>query len=179
MIDSNIVSSIKEFSSIIIPQEIYQDYSKLSNSSIYLYFPLSAILFLCDLFLIFFTRNKYSKWYLSEINVFSRNDINTKSLDLGLLISNAIEASLSFVISLILYRTTFIKNANFNLMKNNIINHPSSYYYYSEQPNNPYYDNITSLMKLISFEPLFFMIILLCFIYVLSNFLACKSSRKR
>ena len=110
---------------------------------------------------------------------FDRNQLSKKSFDLGLLLANSFEALLAGTISLTLYIFLFIPKANYNLMIEGILIHPENFYYYSEQPNNPYYDNITSPMRLITFEPLFFIIILFILTYLSINIYATKSSKNQ
>ena len=176
--DSYIENLIKSCSSIT-PLEINKDFSRINSKYLYLYFPLSTILFLSDIFVILFTKNRYSKWYQKQVNIFDRNQLSKKSFDLGLLLANSFEALLAGTISLTLYIFLFIPKANYNLMIEGILIHPENFYYYSEQPNNPYYDNITSPMRLITFEPLFFIIILFILTYLAINIYATKSSKNQ
>jgi uncharacterized repeat protein (TIGR02543 family) len=158
--------------------DIYVAYSTTNNAYPYLLLPLSAICLLADFFFVFFVYQTKNKWYQKTKCVFQRNGLSATSLNLGILLVDGIGALMGILLSVFLYIFAFIPHANEHLMKTTIPFPPAGYYYYSQQPKNPYYDSINKPMEVITFEPLILVMIFAVIAMVLLNQYMMTKSKK-
>lgn len=149
--------------------DIYEYYGTVYGAYPYLFLPLSVICLFADFFFVFFVNRTKNKWYQKTKSVFQRNGLSAKSLNLGILLVDGIGVLLGIILSVFLYIFAFIPQANEYVMKLHLTP-PVGYYYYSQQPKNPYYDSINKPMELITFEPVFIVAIVLCIVMLLITF---------
>lgn len=152
--DADYITYIEQHSVPLMPVDCLHDSSISGESFYFTYFVLSIICLSLYLFFSFFTRKVNRRWYRKQKNIFQRNQMSVRSLNLGLLISHYLEIIPALLISFIGYLVFFIPLANEQLMIAYDQPRVEGYYYYSQQPLNPYYDGYTKPIEWIHFEPL-------------------------
>lgn len=179
-IDSNrnIVNLIDIYSDINVIDYIFEDTSKFLTRAI-MYLSLATAFIVAYFIFVCLSYKKSNKNYLVLKNIYLNNLLDISKLDIGLLLSISFEIFLPAIMFVILYPCLFINFSNYQLMIEFYDSRYLSYFYYSQQPNNPYYDNIIQPINFFTYEWqfLFILIIAICFIF-LNYFLIKRKMQK-
>lgn len=143
----------------------------------FLCFVVAAVLLIIDIIFIFFSRkdNKYFRYEIDSlaVNHGYQTKINTHYLFTTFLCLFL----LIFAISIIIYSFCFIPVSNYVYMVTRYGRYKNpDYYYYSQQPLNPFYDFLNKPISWITFSPWSLIVIPLS---VLLSFIAMKSFQKQ
>lgn len=110
------------------------------------------------------------KWTNSTYDFFKYNGLDESVYFVDQITIDVIPIILSLIITTILYYSCFINLSNYFLMFSMYGNtRPESFYYYSQEPNNAYFDSIQSPLKIYGYESLFWCIIAIAIVL----FIAC------
>lgn len=110
------------------------------------------------------------KWTNSTYDFFKYNGLDESTYFVDQITIDVIPIILSLIITTILYCSCFINLSNYFLMFSMYGNtRPEGFYYYSQEPNNAYYDSIQSPLKIYGYESLFWCIIAIAIVL----FIAC------
>lgn len=159
-------------------EDVIPDYTQ-GNLKPILYYVLSA---LCLLFLLLFRFLSFKgekRGLITIKKVYAYQELSKAGEDLGILLFEAMKILPSFVLSTLLYFFLFLPIANETMMKEAYPHPPLGYYYYSMEPQNPYYDNITSPLPFLSPHPLMFLLLALALLLLLLFFFQDLSLQKK
>lgn len=159
-------------------QDVIPDYTQNNRKPI-LYYVLSG---LCLLFLLSFRFLSFKgekRNLVSLEKVYAFQELSLKGANLGILLFETLKIAPTFLLSVLLYYVTFLPLANETMMKEAFPNPPSGYYYYSMEPNNSYYDSITSPLPFLSPNPILFLLLVLGLSLLLLFFLQDLSLLKK
>lgn len=175
--DKDLIDVIKAYDKDILPFDVNYFVTDMIERQSIVYFSLSAGSLLCFIFIICFTSKTKRKQYQNLVNIYDSNQISRSSLNKGLLFAIVLEQLVVFLISFLLYIFAFIPISNFNLMKALFVKPNGGYYYYSQQPLNPYYDNIKSPMKIFSFDPIIFILIVITLLFAIVQVVSIRKQK--
>lgn len=173
--------TINNLSDIYLIRNIINDYSSMENSKITMAILLVVSLILY-LIIIILSQKQFINVFKKNIILLNNNQISkysiVKFISLIYLLKLIVIVSLSVLIYLIC-----IKYFNYQTMVAAYPYRPSGYYYYSKQPNNPYYDNIKSPIQFLELNNwvyivIIFPIILSIFDYLFLLYDKRKSKKK-
>ncbi len=175
--DEEIKTIINEYNQSIIPFDIYYDYSMKINN--WIYYSISGFLMLLDFLFIFLSQKGKTKWFSSLEKIYRNQKLKTRSLRKSLFFVNLLEEIPGLIISFLLYFLYFIPKANYDLMVNRFSSYkPEGFYFYSQEPLNPYYDNLVSPIKIITPEWIILVLIVLFLTFSVVNYYALIKQKK-
>ncbi len=159
-------------------EDVIQDYTQ-NNKKPILYYVLSGLSLLFLLLFRFLSFKGEKRKLVSLKKVYAFQELSSKGADLGIFLFEAWKILPTFLLSVLLYFVTFLPLANETMMKEAYRNPPSGYYYYSMEPNNSYYDSLTSPLPFLSPNPILFLLLGLGVFLLLLFFLQDLSLLKK
>jgi hypothetical protein len=134
---------------------------------------------LLDFLFIFLSQKGKTKWFSSLEKIYRNQKLKTRSLRKSLFFVNLLEEIPGLIISFLLYFLYFIPKANYDLMVNRFSSYkPEGFYFYSQEPLNPYYDNLVSPIKVITPEWIILVLIVLFLTFSVVNYYALIKQKK-
>lgn len=131
---------------------------------------------------LFFSLKGLKKWSISIFEFYKYNGLSTKKYIYNYLMIYMIPLVISLLLSIILYYSCFVNLSNYILMVDMYgSTRPDGFYYYSKEPQIPFYDHINSPLAVYTYENVFFIIFILAlfvFFIILLSILLVKRKKK-
>ena len=131
---------------------------------------------------LFFSLKGLKKWSISIFEFYKYNGLSTKKYIYNYLMIYMIPLVISLSLSIILYYSCFVNLSNYILMIDMYgSTRPDGFYYYSKEPQIPFYDHINSPLAVYTYENVFFIIFILAlfvFFIILLSMLLVKRKKK-
>ena len=131
---------------------------------------------------LFFSLKGLKKWSISIFEFYKYNGLSAKKYIYNYLMIYMIPLVISLLLSIILYYSCFVNLSNYILMIDMYgSTRPDGFYYYSKEPQIPFYDHINSPLVVYTCENVFFIIFilaLLVFFIILLSILLVKRKKK-
>lgn len=131
---------------------------------------------------LFFSLKGLKKWSISIFEFYKYNGLSAKKYIYNYLMIYMIPLVISLLLSIILYYSCFVNLSNYILMIDMYgSTRPDGFYYYSKEPQIPFYDHINSPLVVYTCENVFFIIFILAlfvFFIILLSILLVKRKKK-
>lgn len=131
---------------------------------------------------LFFSLKGLKKWSISIFEFYKYNGLSTKKYIYNYLMIYMIPLVISLLLSIFLYYSCFVNLSNYILMIDMYgSTRPDGFYYYSKEPQIPFYDHINSPLAVYTYENVFFIIFILAlfvFFIILLSILLVKRKKK-
>lgn len=131
---------------------------------------------------LFFSLKGLKKWSISIFEFYKYNGLSAKKFIYNYLMIYMIPLVISLLLSIILYYSCFVNLSNYILMIDMYgSTRPDGFYYYSKEPQIPFYDHINSPLVVYTCENVFFIIFILAlfaFFIILLSILLVKRKKK-
>jgi ABC-type multidrug transport system ATPase subunit len=159
---------------IVIP------YSRFGNDKMILFFALAVVCLVIELIYLFVSEKGIRKWARTLTSVYRHNGLSEKKVKDSFAAISLLETLPFAVLGFLLYPLAGIPFANYQNMVDRFQRVPAGFYYYSQQPLNPYYDALKTPFAFNSWENVFVGILaLLALLWVCDYLTLLHASRTK